>query len=29
MLCAGFTIFSLLVRFDVGPGKKVGVIGIR
>ncbi|KAK1533131.1 alcohol dehydrogenase (NADP+) [Colletotrichum paranaense] len=28
MLCAGITTYSPLVRANVGPGKKVGVIGI-
>ncbi|ODV63156.1 NAD(P)-dependent alcohol dehydrogenase [Ascoidea rubescens DSM 1968] len=28
MLCAGITVFSPLVRAKVGPGSKVGIIGI-
>ncbi|CDZ97100.1 Alcohol dehydrogenase, class V [Phaffia rhodozyma] len=28
MLCAGLTVYSPLVRFGAGPGKKVGIIGI-
>ncbi|KAM0545357.1 hypothetical protein ACHAPJ_011429 [Fusarium lateritium] len=28
MLCAGITTYSPLVRANIGPGKKVGVIGI-
>lgn len=28
MLCAGITVYSPLVRFGAGPGKKVGVVGI-
>ena len=28
MLCAGLTTYSPLVRAKVGPGTKVGVVGI-
>ena len=28
MLCAGLTVFAPLIRNGIGPGKKVGVIGI-
>lgn len=28
MLCAGLTVFAPLVRNGIGPGKKIGVIGI-
>ncbi|KAI1273522.1 oxidoreductase [Xylaria sp. FL0933] len=28
MMCAGATVFSPLKRFGIGPGKKVGVVGI-
>ena len=28
MLCAGLTVFAPLYRHGIGPGKKVGVIGI-
>ena len=28
MLCGGLTVYSPLVRNGVGPGKKVGVVGI-
>lgn len=28
MFCAGLTVFAPLIRNNIGPGKKVGVIGI-
>jgi alcohol dehydrogenase (NADP+) len=28
LLCAGATVFSPLRRFNAGPGKQVGVVGI-
>jgi D-arabinose 1-dehydrogenase-like Zn-dependent alcohol dehydrogenase len=28
MLCAGLTAYSPLVRNGVGPGKKVGIVGM-
>ena len=28
MLCAGLTAYSPLVRNGVGPGKKVGIVGV-
>lgn len=28
LLCAGITTFAPLNRFDVGPGKKVGIVGL-
>ena len=28
MFCAGLTVFAPLIRNDIGPGKKVGIIGI-
>jgi alcohol dehydrogenase (NADP+) len=27
-MCAGITVFSPLVRNNIGPGKKVGVVGL-
>jgi alcohol dehydrogenase (NADP+) len=28
MLCAGLTVYSPMVRNNVGPGKKIGIVGI-
>ena len=28
MLCAGLTVYSPMVRNDVGPGKTIGIVGI-
>ncbi|MDC0711257.1 zinc-binding dehydrogenase [Stigmatella sp. ncwal1] len=28
MLCAGITVYSPLRRWSIGPGKKVGVVGL-
>jgi alcohol dehydrogenase (NADP+) len=28
MLCAGLTVYSPMVRNNVGPGKTIGIIGI-
>ena len=28
MLCAGLTVYSPLVRNGIGPGSKVGIVGI-
>ncbi len=28
MMCAGITVYSPLVRFGAGPGKKVGIVGV-
>jgi len=28
MLCAGLTVYSPMVRHDVGPGKTIGIVGI-